>query len=55
MINQYVRFCHVFNEQVKLYGRVREAVEETIRICLSKDVLKEYLGRLLEDFKEGKL
>ena len=28
---------------VKLYGRTRQAIEETIHICKEKDVLKEYL------------
>jgi predicted transposase YdaD len=43
IINQYIRFCHIFNEQVKLHGRTRKAVEETIRICRSEAVLEEYL------------
>jgi len=43
IINQYVAFTKVYNEQVKIYGRTRKAVTETIRICKSKDVLKEYL------------
>ena len=43
IINQYVTFTRIYNEQVKLYGRTREAVLETIRICKDKNVLKEYL------------
>jgi len=43
IINQYITFTNIYNEQVKLYGRVRKAVTETIRICRSKDILKEYL------------
>ena len=43
IINQYVNFTKIYNEQVKLYGRTREAVLETIRICKDKNVLKEYL------------
>ena len=49
IINQYVRFCQVFNEQVRAYGRTRKAVEETIRICQDEDVLKEYLERQREE------
>ena len=49
IISQYVRFCHVFDEQVKTHGRTRKAVEETIRICQSEDVLKEYLERQREE------
>ena len=43
IINQYVRFTKVCNEQVSLYGRTRKAIKETIRICRDKNVLKEYL------------
>ncbi len=49
IISQYVRFCHVFDEQVKINGRTRKAVEETIRICQSEDVLREYLERQREE------
>ena len=45
IINQYIAFCRVFDEQVSLYGRTRNAVEETIRICKDRDVLKEYLAQ----------
>ena len=43
IINQYLTFTKIYNEQVKLYGRTREAVLETIRICKDKNVLREYL------------
>lgn len=43
ILNQYVRFTKVYNEQVKLYGRTRKAVLETIHICKDQDVLAEYL------------
>lgn len=43
IINQYVTFTKVYNEQVKLHGRTRKAVLETIRICRDRDVLTEYL------------
>lgn len=43
IINQYVIFTQVCNEQVKQYGRTQKAIEETIRICKDRDVLKEYL------------
>ena len=42
---QYVRFCKVFNEQVKLYGYSDKAILETIRICKDENVLKEYLAK----------
>ena len=43
IINQYIVFCKVYNEQMKLYGRTRKTVTETIRICKDRNVLKEYL------------
>ena len=43
IISQYVYFSKVYNEQRKLHGATRKAVEETIRICKNADVLKEYL------------
>ena len=43
IINQYVTFTKRLNEQIRLYGRTKEAILETIRICRYKDVLKEYL------------
>ena len=43
IINQYIIFCKVYNEQMNLYGRTRKTVSETIRICKGKNVLKEYL------------
>ena len=43
IINQYVIFTKVCNEQVKLYDRTKKAILETIRICKDRNVLKEYL------------
>ena len=43
IINQYVGFTRVYNEQVRQYGRTRQAVMETIRICRDRNYLKEYL------------
>lgn len=43
IINQYVKFTKVANDQMKKHGKTRKAVEETIRICIDEDVLTEYL------------
>lgn len=43
IINQYVTFIRILNEQIKMYGRTKEAILETIRICRDKNVLREYL------------
>ena len=43
IIDQYITFCKVLTEQVKKYGKTRKAIEETLRICRDKQVLKQYL------------
>ena len=43
IIGQYVLFTKVYDEQRKLHGRTQKAIEETIRICKERNVLKEYL------------
>jgi len=43
IINQYIIFCKIFDEQRKLYGMTENAVKETIRICEDRNILKEYL------------
>ncbi len=50
IINQYIIFCKVFNEQTNEHGMTRKAVTETIRICKDRNVLREYL---LDREKEG--
>ena len=36
-------FTDLFGNKKYLYGRTRKAIEETIRICKERNVLKEYL------------
>ena len=43
IINQYVLFTKVCNEQIALYGRTQKAILEAIRICKDRNVLREYL------------
>ena len=44
IINEYIIFCKVFNEQVKAHGMTKQAVAETIRICKDRNILKQYLS-----------
>lgn len=44
IINQYIKFCIVLNQQVKLYGRTRQAIRNAIRICKDENTLREYLS-----------
>ncbi len=43
IINQYIIFCKVFDEQTKQHGMTQKAVMETLRICKDRNVLREYL------------
>ncbi len=43
IINEYIVFCKVFNEQIKEHGITKWAVTETIRICKDRNNLKQYL------------
>ena len=44
IINEYIVFCKVFNEQIKEHGMTKQAVTETIRICKDRNILKQYLS-----------
>lgn len=43
IINQYIIFSKVYDEQRAKYGRTKKAITETIRICKDRNVLREYL------------
>ena len=45
IINQYIIFCKVFNEQTNEHGMTQKAVAETIRICKDRNILREYLAQ----------
>jgi hypothetical protein len=43
IINQYIIFCKVFDDQRKKHGLTQAAIEETIRICKDRNILRSYL------------
>ena len=43
IINLYVTFTKILNEQIRLHGGTKKAILETIRICKDENILKEYL------------
>lgn len=43
ILDQYVRFCRIADEQREKHGRSQLAIEETIRICTEQGVLAEFL------------
>ncbi len=44
ILNQFITFARMFDKQIQKHGRTRKAVEETLRICRDKNVLKDYLA-----------
>ena len=45
IINQYIIFCKVFNEQTRKHGMTQKAAAEAVRICKDRNVLREYLAQ----------
>lgn len=43
IISQYVGFTRVYNDQARIYGRTRQVVLETVRICKDQGLLRDYL------------
>lgn len=43
ILSQYIGFCMVYDEQKRRLGLTKEAAREIIRICIAKNLLREYL------------
>ena len=43
ILGQYIAFSKIYNEQFRIHGRSLKAAEETIRICLERGILVEFL------------
>ncbi len=43
ILTEYISFCKIFNDMIRKYGYVLNAITQTIRICKDKDILKKYL------------
>ena len=43
ILDQYIKFARISDEQVKEKGRTKEAIESIIKICIENDILKEFL------------
>ena len=44
ILDQYVRFCKIADEQRGKYGLTQQAIDETIRICIAENVLAPFLA-----------
>ena len=51
ILGQYIAFSKIYNEQLKLYGKCLKAIEETIRICLEKGILVDFLKEYGQEVK----
>ena len=54
--SEYILFCKILDDMIGKYGFCGQAVNETLRICKTKNILKDYLeqrgkevSRMLED------
>lgn len=45
ILGQYVSFCKISDEQRKLYGSSKKAAQETVRLCLERDILVPFLTK----------
>ena len=43
ILDQYIKFTKISDEQVRLHGRSREVAAEIIRKCVDSNILKEFL------------
>ena len=46
IVQQYIMFCRVFNDQLKKYGYAQQTIRETLRICQDKNILAKYIKKL---------
>lgn len=49
IVGQYVAFCRVADEQREQYGLTKQAIQETIRICVERGILVPFLTAKQEE------
>ena len=52
ILDQYVRFCKIADEQREKYGLTQQAIDETIRICIAENVLAPFLASRQKEVPE---
>lgn len=49
IVDQYIAFCAVLNEQVKLHGRTDDALNIALHICLERGILVPFLNSRMKE------
>lgn len=52
IVDQYIRFCELSDEQRKRYGYTMKAVEETLRICCDENILMPFLASRQKEVRD---
>ena len=52
IVDQYVRFCKISDEERKKHGRSRKAIEETLRRCMEENLLAPFLATRQKEVAE---
>ncbi len=43
ILDQYIEFSQIFDNQAKTYGHTQKAIEEAMKICMEREILKPFL------------
>ncbi len=52
IVDQYIRFCEISDEQRKQYGYTMKAVEETLRLCREGNILMPFLASRQKEVRD---
>lgn len=52
IVDQYVRFCKISDEERRKHGRSQKAIEETLRQCMEENVLAPFLATRQKEVAE---
>ena len=52
IVDQYIRFCAISDEQRRQYGYTMKAVEETLRICAEENILMPFLASRQKEVRD---
>ena len=52
IVDEYLEFCEISDSQRKLYGYTVKAVEETLRICMERNILMPFLASCQKEVQD---